>query len=79
MVIIWVSARDFGSIAYAQTSSLNTHADVSGWARSLCSHLKGVKKVCSEIKLCFDYFSYNVSNDINVTGTLLIRNKQRNV
>ena len=32
--------------------------------------LKGVKKVRSAIKLCSYYFSYNVSNGINVTGIL---------
>ena len=32
--------------------------------------LKGVKKVCSTIKLCSYYFSYYVSNDINVIGIL---------
>ena len=35
--------------------------------------LKGVKKVRSAIKLCSHYFSYNVSNYINVTGTLYSR------
>ena len=29
--------------------------------------IKGVKKVFSAIKLCFYYFSYYVSNGINVT------------
>ena len=33
-------------------------------------YLKGVKKVRSAIKLCSYHFSYNVSNDINVTGIL---------
>ena len=32
--------------------------------------VKGVKKVRSAIKLCSHYFSYNVSNYINVTGIL---------
>ena len=39
----------------------------SGWNSD---YLKGVKKVCSAINLCSYYFSYNVSNDINVPGTL---------
>ena len=30
--------------------------------------IKGVKKVCYAIKVSSYYFSYNVSNDINVTG-----------
>ena len=34
------------------------------------NYLKGVKKVCSDIKLCTYYFSHFVSNDINVTGIL---------
>ena len=38
-----------------------------------CEILKGVKKVCSAIKLYSHYFSYNVSNYINVTGLLLSR------
>ena len=33
-------------------------------------YLKGVKKVCSEVKLYSYSFSNNVSNDINVTGIL---------
>ena len=32
--------------------------------------IKGVKKVHSAIKLCSYYFSFNKSNDINVTGIL---------
>ena len=35
---------------------------------SLC--LNGAKKVRSAIKLCSYYFSYYVSNGINVTGIL---------
>ena len=30
--------------------------------------INGVKKILSTLKLCFYYFSHNVSNDINVTG-----------
>ena len=37
---------------------------------TLVTYLKGVKKVCSAIKLCSYYFSYNLSNGINVTDTL---------
>ena len=33
-------------------------------------HVKGVKKVCSTIKLCSYYFGHYVSYDINVTGIL---------
>ena len=32
--------------------------------------LKGVKKVCSAIKLISYYFSYNVLNDTNLTEIL---------
>ena len=35
-------------------------------------YIKGVKKVQSAIKLCSNYFGYNVCNDINVTETHLI-------
>ena len=35
--------------------------------------IKGVKKVRSAIKLHSHYFSYNVSNNIIVTGILLSR------
>ena len=37
---------------------------------TVCIVLKGVKKVRSAIKLCFYYFSYCVSNDINLFGIL---------
>ena len=43
------------------------------------SFLKGVKKVRSAIKLCSFYFSYYVSNDINVKSTHLTTNKQWDV
>ena len=36
-------------------------------------YLKGVKKVCSTIKLYSYYFSYKVSNDIIVTENLKSR------
>ena len=32
-------------------------------------YINVVKKVHSAIKLCSNYFSYNVCNDINVTET----------
>ena len=41
--------------------------------------VKGVKKVCSAIKLCSYYFSYYVSDDISSESTHLTRNKQLDV
>ena len=56
---MFASAMEAAKRPYKKISSCIVDTDV-----------KGVKKVRSAIKLCPYIFSYNVSNDIYVTGIL---------
>ena len=56
---MFACAREAAKRPYKKISSCTVDTDV-----------KGVKKGCSAIKLCPNILSYNVSNDIYVTGIL---------